>query len=194
MTDKQIIIDGVDVSGCSFYEDNPKYRMWETCDCMRTMIDQSGYDELAGAECRGYNCYYKQLNKLQKELQIVDERNKTLEDIEAFRLEELATLDDLRDENNNLKEELEQEKALKETYLACYKAKHNDIEGKLFKLTQILTDIKEIATHCMKQDICTTCNNSDKCHIEDEEIPTYDVCKLILQKINEVEDENNRKI
>lgn len=62
------------------------------------------------------------------------------------------------------------------------------------RLISTLTDIKEIAEHCIKQDICTTCNNSDKCHIEDEEIPTYDVCKLILQKINEVEDENNRKI
>ena len=63
MTDKQIIIDGCDVSGCSLYEDNPKYRMWGTCDCMRSMVDQSGYDELAGAECKGYNCHYKQLKR-----------------------------------------------------------------------------------------------------------------------------------
>lgn len=35
---------------------------------------------------------------------------------------------------DQLKVELEQEKALKETYLACYKAKHEDIEGELFKL------------------------------------------------------------
>lgn len=54
------------------------------------------------------------------------------------------------------------------------------------KLRQCLTEIKEIAEHCMKQDICTTCDNSDRCYIEDEEIPTYDVCKLILQKISEV--------
>ena len=55
------------------------------------------------------------------------------------------------------------------------------------KARETLTEIKEIAEHCIKQDICTTCDNSDKCHIEDEEIPTYDVCKLILQKISEVE-------
>ena len=59
-----------------------------------------------------------------------------------------------------------------------------------YKFKQALTEIKEIAEHCVKQDICTTCDNSDKCHIEDEEIPTYDVCKLILQKIKEVIDEN----
>ena len=67
MTDKQIIIDGCDVSGCSLYEDNPKYRMWGTCDCMRSMVDQSGYDDLAGAECKGYNCYYKQLKRKEQE-------------------------------------------------------------------------------------------------------------------------------
>jgi hypothetical protein len=39
---------------------------------------------------------------------------------------------------------------------------------------------------CMKEN-CTLCDYSDKCHIEDEEIPTYDVCKLILQKISECE-------
>ena len=55
------------------------------------------------------------------------------------------------------------------------------------KLSKTLTEIKEIAEHCINQDICTTCDNSDKCHIEDEEIPTYDVCKLILQKISECE-------
>ena len=67
MNNEEIIIDGVDVSGCSLYEDNPKYRMWGTCDCMRSMVDQSGYDELAGAECKGYNCYYKQLKRKEQE-------------------------------------------------------------------------------------------------------------------------------
>jgi hypothetical protein len=57
----------------------------------------------------------------------------------------------------------------------------------IYKLEKTLTEIKEIAEDCMQQDICTTCDNSDKCHIEDEEIPTYDVCKLILQKISECE-------
>ena len=60
-----------------------------------------------------------------------------------------------------------------------------DLQIENDKLKQTLTEIKDIAEHCIKQDICTTCDNSDKCHIEDEEIPTYDVCKLILQKISE---------
>lgn len=46
---------------------------------------------------------------------------------------------------DQLKVELEQEKALKETYLVCYKAKHEDIEGALFKLKQTLAEIKALA-------------------------------------------------
>ena len=59
---------------------------------------------------------------------------------------------------------------------------------KVLNLRKILKEIKDIATYCMKQDICTTCDNSDRCYIEDEEIPAYDVCKLIIQKISEVDD------
>ena len=62
-------------------------------------------------------------------------------------------------------------------------------ERQINKLATCIEDIKEIAEHCIKQDICTFCDNSEKCHIEDEEIPTYDVCKLILKKISEVLDE-----
>ena len=45
---------------------------------------------------------------------------------------------------DQLQSELDQEKALKETYLTCYKAKHGDIDGELFKLKQTLNKIKEI--------------------------------------------------
>ena len=50
----------------------------------------------------------------------------------------------LKQQLDQLKAELEQEKALKETYLTCYKAKHEDISGELFKLKQTLTEIKPI--------------------------------------------------
>lgn len=43
-----------------------------------------------------------------------------------------------------LKAELEQEKALKETYLTCYKAKHEDIQSMLFKLKLTLIEIKRL--------------------------------------------------
>lgn len=58
------------------------------------------------------------------------------------------------------------------------------------RLEQALKEIKEIAEHCMKQDLCTFCNYNDKCYkgFEDEAL-SYDVCKLILQKISEVIDD-----
>ena len=67
----------------------------------------------------------------------------------------------------------------------CYDV--NSCEHKtMVNYEQTLIKLREIAEECMQQDICATCDNSDKCHIEDEEIPTYDVCRIILQKIDEV--------
>ena len=43
--------------------------------------------------------------------------------------------------------ELEQEKTLKETYLTCYKAKHEDIEGALFKLRAENEELKSKIKH-----------------------------------------------
>jgi chromosome segregation ATPase len=88
----------------------------------------------------------------------------------------LQEYDKLKAENKELKNQIEDVDVL------C-----SEKESLIDKCLQTLTDIKEIAEHCIKQDICTTCDNSEKCHIEDEEIPTYDVCKLILQKISECE-------
>ena len=122
MTDKQIIIDGVDVSWCVYF-------------C-------GGYcnenDVTYKCNLNNENCYYKQLKRLEAEL--------------------------------------EQEKALKETYLACYKAKHGDIEGALFKLKQTLTEIKEIAMGIMDNDL--------------EESSAYYDAKQILQKISECEEQD----
>ena len=63
MTDEQIIIDGIDVSGCEYYDKNKSSL---TCTC----------EEYSCSEC--YNCYYKQLKakeqseaRLVKQIQII---------------------------------------------------------------------------------------------------------------------------
>ena len=110
MTDKQIIIDGVDVSGCVQFIQEEK----DCCDL--------------GGNCKGWtNCYYKQLKRKEQECEELKNKNYEL-------TEEVGIDRALFAEIDKLNSELEQEKALKETYLACYKAKHEDIEGKLFKL------------------------------------------------------------
>ena len=53
MTDEQIIIDGIDVSGCEYYDKNKPSL---TCTC----------EEYSCSEC--YNCYYKQLKRVKKKL------------------------------------------------------------------------------------------------------------------------------
>ena len=95
----------------------------------------------------------------------------------------VGAIEDLSHQLDQLKVELDQEKALKETYLTCYKAKHEDIEGVLFKLKQTLAEIKEIVKNFIK-------NVSDRCV---ETTPMYGVHKQILQKISECEVKNNEK-
>ena len=85
----------------------------------------------------------------------------------------------LKTENDNLKETFD------DLFKVQYKLADNNK-----KLRQCLTEIKEIAEHCMQQEVCFACDYYDNCYIEDEEIPTYDVCKLILQKISECEGNN----
>ena len=183
MTDKQIIIDGVDVSGC----ENFSGTYAKEC---KAVYANSGYKELHDLKCnKSPNCYYKQLKRKEQECEEFrkanDEKNELLAKLgcptiatakrKVFCLQE--QIDKLKVENDELKRELIQ-----------YEKDVKDLNYFAIKLKQTLTEIKEVATHCMKQDICTTCDNSEKCHIEDEEIPSYDVCKLILQKISEAEE------
>lgn len=75
--DKEIIIDGVDVAGCEFYqiEANELYPKAQYCGSMRNTFCE---DEP--------NCYYKQLKRLEFELKI------TKADYEAGERQTLALL------------------------------------------------------------------------------------------------------
>ena len=127
-----------------------------------------------------YDCCKRAGEELAKNSFDWDGKEKNLV-VQAIELNE--RFNQLKAENNELKKCYKNNSAL----LDFEETNTTKIVNKVMKLEKTLTEIKEIATHCMKQDICTTCDNSDKCHIEDEEIPTYDVCKLILQKISECE-------
>ena len=80
MTDKQIIIDGVNVSGCDFYDKNKKY-------CLTLKMDIRGFKNhscFSGdfQKCiqdskvcpytfceNNHNCYYKQLKRKEQKLE-----------------------------------------------------------------------------------------------------------------------------
>ena len=62
---------------------------------------------------------------------------------------------ELMQQFSELKEKLEKERALKQTYLTCYKTKHGDVKGKLFKYEtykQALQEIEDIAKNYFYND------------------------------------------
>lgn len=129
---------------------------------------------------------HKQLKRKEQECEELKEANNTLvvtrdKLLGDLFIEEESLKDYIEhynkaiDELDQLKVELEQEKALKETYFTCYKAKHGDITGKLSKLQNKLDLIKiEIL-----DSICTNC--SCDCDI-------YDIC--LSSRINKILKDN----
>ena len=182
MTDKQIIIDGVDVSGCPHIEYEHKW--WDMAGrehnsenvCSLSFDNNADFEEDFLCE-QNPNCYYKQLKRSEAQCEAMFVSHTDLE--KKYKAKE--------QECEELKRQHQGDKGL----ITSTGKMNYQLLQEYDKLKNCLTEIKEIAEHCIKQDICTTCDNSDKCHIEDEEIPTYDVCKLILQKISECEGNND---
>lgn len=174
MTDKQIIIDGVDVSGCKYWKGY--CRIASLCD-------------YAGHLCEvNPSCDYKQFKRKEQEC----ENNKIAHQIEldiynqeCLNLQEelketLEQLYQLKAENDELKRELMQ-----------YDKDVKDLNYFAMKLKQTLTEIKEIAEKIDDSDGCVygdyDCDNCSS--LEQETVCTYKVKKLILQKTSEVEDD-----
>ena len=80
----------------------------------------------------------------------------------------------LKYEIRELKVENEKLRALCDTYKTCYRAKHNDIDSKLFKYRQTLQEIKEVV-----EKECKDCLNkrTDSCWI----CPYYPILDLITK-------------
>ena len=101
------------------------------------------------------------------------------------RLETYQTIDEIEEIKNKYK-------TLKNQYNAVIKQNKSlqkELRIKNNKLEQIrttLAKIKEIAKQCLGKDFCTDCKYCEQCYVEIGKKSTYDVCKLILQKISEV--------
>ena len=181
MTDKQIIIDGIDVSGCDCYCDGK-------CLCEYNEINRK---IIRYYSCNKFpNCYYKQLKAKEQECEELrkanDEKNELLAKLGC------PTIATARRKVFCLQEQLDQLKAENEG-LKVQNIKYMNgnigyqLKNSLYK--QTIIEIKEIAEicKCHNTDGCYECKYFDDCEVEDEEIPTRDVCKLILQKISECE-------
>ena len=84
---------------------------------------------------------------------------------------------ELMQQLDQLKEEVEKQRVLKQTYLACYKTKHGDVKGKLFKYErykEALQNIKEIAKDYPNNDweglAIKFEQILEKCEVEDEQV------------------------
>ena len=121
MADKQIIINGVDVSRCDFYDKNKKY-------CLTLKMDTRGFKNpscFSGdfQKCiqdskvclntfceNNYNCYYKQLKRKEQECEELKEdreRWKSNFNGKVSAIEELLQqLDQLKAENEELRKSI----------------------------------------------------------------------------------------
>ena len=172
MTDKQIVIDGCNVSGCTRYcADNGK------CTAFKSQYLCSERN----------NCYTKRILK----------KNKTINILKEKLLRKEQECEELKDEILHLRKEgnkscaycadliaKEQEsEELKETFDGLFKVQYQLADSNK-KLRECLTEIKEIAENMNKECFycdfrCADCDFKNGC--------TYQARKQILQKISEVE-------
>lgn len=138
MTDKEIIIDGVDVSGCKAYS---KYR--------------EGYCDWY-TPCKGDSCSYKldwaldQLKRKTQEREKLKEKYLNLKEQNGSFIVQLNTvnerLDQLKAENNELKKELD-------LYKTWYRAKHVDIINLLGSYRKALEEIEQFCVELSDYDL-----------------------------------------
>ena len=84
MTDKEIMIDGVDVSRCKFYRDEDVYSYEDEkfiSGCCEGDVVLNDYGELmCYRPCKGQDCYFKQLARKTQEYNDLLEQHKELDD------------------------------------------------------------------------------------------------------------------
>ena len=181
MTDKQITIDGVDVSECEFCD-------WKGSNIPQCRIRLASFE----TTCKGYNCYYKQLKHKEQEceklkedekslLNVIDHLQKTKNEWEEKYNDLGQDFDQLKAENEKLKSEIKHYKQIAQ-YHGNLSVKYTN---KSAKLKQTLAEIKVI------------CNNNDELQgdfnvvdCDKYKLGKHSLANKVLQKISEVENEN----
>lgn len=195
MTDKQIIIDGIDVSECIYFKMNNKMPMCRACN--------SG---IGSPYCEYHkDCYYKQLKRKEQECDELKAELKNFQDMAKKGLDEfkdvggcwgcglqlqlnqdIQDIKQLKAENDELKEKV---KELRQGWINCDNGRNLQEANSEFRqrvinrYKQALMEIEEIAENmnneCFYNDFdCEDCDMKNGC--------TYFNKKQILQKIGEV--------
>lgn len=197
---EQIIIDGVDVSGCEF-----RFCTYG-CDCMSSNRETKVLTE--SAHCSdNHNCYYKQLKRKEQEYEELRQyHNKCCEEFEKEK-------QNLIDRYNQFSKDFFIGKYCKKEYCDLLKAKEKEYEelkkqrqadkglitstGKMNyqliqeydKLKNCLTEIKGIAEKSCCLQPTSTCEEYENCK-ECSRTSDDETVKQILQKISECEGNN----
>ena len=212
MTDKQIIIDGVDVSGCEFYNKDDK-----TC---REVNGKYDTDICEFDKCKNSNCYYKQLkrkeqevqqamdNYVQLDLQRVKEYNELVDlykakeqECEALQMSEneageiIAELQAYKDINEDFKTAWEELKVENEELKEIInEAKNSKLDLKSFLVGEAVQNEYEQQLDQLKQtlaEIKEIAETATKCLYATKSDDYTDgyrwLGNIILQKISEVE-------
>ena len=149
MTDKQMIIDGVDVSGCSYYQHNM---------CTATK-DDYGDCSLCCQDYDMNDCYYKQLKRKEQEC---EELKSDLADLSKIIDCKNGTILIFKEQLDQLK--ADREEALKQ--LEFVRTLNTVKETEIRKLSKTLIEIKEITEpyKMIIKKICGNCKKYDDCH------------------------------
>lgn len=171
MTDKQIMIDGVNVLNCGHYSqfegetENACYIM------QKTFI---GKEEISKEYCScetNFNCYYKQLKRKEQELKLAENHIKDLnlmvhngeervseieqklkrkeQEFEQYKKSKQASYETMQIEWNEAKNEVKKYKKLAEDFENDFYNSLSDKESNLLKkYKQALEEIREIQKDC----------------------------------------------
>ena len=145
MTDKQIMIHGVDVNRCMFF--NKEYKEDD--------IQIKNFCEWQFVPCQEFDCakcYFKNWKRKEQECERLKQWLPIVARLEEqFKSHEKAKGIDYKTyaeqvftKLDQLKAELEQEKALKDTYFACYHATHDDLAKKYDQLKADNDELKKL--------------------------------------------------
>ena len=177
MTDKQIIIDGVPVQDCCYFD-----------------YENDGYEDscyIHQNECSAQNCYYKQLKRSEAQCEAMFVTHTDLE--KAFKAKEqeceelkenlpnaitrlMGELDQLKAENDELKRQYKELGQCSKGLKDYFEKEKETLSNRFLKLKQTLTEIKEI--------VSSTLDCGEWIGQGDNKM------EQILNKISEVENEN----
>lgn len=169
---ENIIINGVDVSGCDYFKNNGKCRIPHYQQNIKYTC----------CNCSEWNCYYKQLKRKEQEC---EELKIMLKDLSYENQKFCYQIEEQTKQLEPFKDEYF--KGLDNVVIAELAKKSIRITAENSKLEQTLTDIKEI---CKNNDELQGDFNVVDC--DKYKLGKHNLANKIIQKISEYEVENER--